>query len=298
MRIANFTISDAIIRQIQSLSTQQTKLQAQVSSGQRISQPSDDPAAMGRVLNLQSDQDALAQYTNNSSRALEISQAATSGIQSIKKISDRASELATLGSSATNATSMPAYSTEVNQLIEQAIQLGNSKYGNDYLYAGTAVNASPLTVARDAQGNVTGVTYAGNSNQAQIPLSTTATIAPGATGATNQNIVDFINHLVSLRDNLNTQNTAGVTTDSNNLMTTEDGFVSAIAEQGAVQMRIQVNQSQQADLDTNLKQLVSTEVDADMPSTIVKLNQASTAYQAALQSASSIMRMSLLDYLK
>jgi len=43
--------------------------------------------------------------------------------------------------------------------------------------------------------------------------------------------------------------------------------------------------------------LVSGEVDADMPSTIVALNQAQTAYQAALQSSAKIMKISLLDYI-
>ena len=42
----------------------------------------------------------------------------------------------------------------------------------------------------------------------------------------------------------------------------------------------------------------AAETDADMPSVIVKLNQSQTAYQAALQSASNIMRMSLLDYMR
>jgi flagellin-like hook-associated protein FlgL len=35
-----------------------------------------------------------------------------------------------------------------------------------------------------------------------------------------------------------------------------------------------------------------------MPTTIVRLNQSQTAYQAALSSAANIMRMSLLDYLQ
>jgi flagellar hook-associated protein 3 FlgL len=42
---------------------------------------------------------------------------------------------------------------------------------------------------------------------------------------------------------------------------------------------------------------VSKETDADMPTTIMKLNQTQTAYQAALQSAASIMKISLLDYI-
>ena len=49
---------------------------------------------------------------------------------------------------------------------------------------------------------------------------------------------------------------------------------------------------------TDLESLVSRETDADLPTTVVRLNQAQTAYQAALQSAANIMQVSLLDYLK
>ena len=50
---------------------------------------------------------------------------------------------------------------------------------------------------------------------------------------------------------------------------------------------------------TSVDQLISSETSADLPATIVKLNQTQTAYQAALQSASNIaMRLSLLDYIK
>jgi flagellin-like hook-associated protein FlgL len=70
-----------------------------------------------------------------------------------------------------------------------------------------------------------------------------------------------------------------------------------VAEQGAVQTRIETSQSQQAAVSQNLDSLVSDETSADLPSTIVRLNQAQTAYQAALQSAAKIMQTSLLDYL-
>ena len=75
-------------------------------------------------------------------------------------------------------------------------------------------------------------------------------------------------------------------------------FVDALSEHGAVQMRIEVNQTQQKERAENLEKLVSAEADGDLPSAIVKLNQTQVAYQAALQSASNIMRLSLLDYLK
>jgi flagellar hook-associated protein 3 FlgL len=297
MRIASTTVSDSIIRQLQALSTQQTKLQTQVGTGLRLTQPEDDPAAMARVLNLNSEDRALDQFARNADRALELSQSTYSYLQQIKKISDRSTEIGTLGAGAQSADALQAYGSEIDQLIEQAVQLGNSRLNNDYLFAGTAVDTPPYTVARDTSGKITGVTYAGNTAQASIPLSETSSIAPGADATATQGIADFINHLVSLRDSLQTGDTAGISTAQTGLLATEDVFVSSLAGQGAVQTRIEVSQDQQKARVQNVEQLISAETSTDMTTAVVKLNQAQTAYQAALQSASSIMQKSLLDYI-
>jgi flagellar hook-associated protein 3 FlgL len=298
MRVASSTVSDNIIRQIQALSAQQSALQTQVSTGQRITEPEDDPAAIARVLNLTSERRQVVQYQSNTSQALAISQASYAGLQSLKTVSDRAGQLATLGTGTLGADAMSSYATETNQLIEQAVQTANSQYNGNYLYAGTAVATQPFTVARDASGNVTGVTYAGNTAQTAINLSESSTIAPSTDGPTNTGIGDFINHLVALRDALNSGDTTAVAATQANLTDSENTLVTSIANVGGVQTRITATQTQQTDQLTSLDSEVSSETDADLPSTIVKLNQTQTAYQAALQSAVNIMNTSLLDYLK
>jgi flagellar hook-associated protein 3 FlgL len=297
MRIATNSASESMVRQIQSLGAQQARLQNQVSTGQRIFQPEDDPSAVGRVLDLETQQRQLAQYANNANRALELTQSSFSGLQAIKKVSDRATELGTLGTGAISPDAAKAYASEVDQLIEQTVQLANSKLGNDYIYAGTKVDAPPFDATRDAQGHVISVAYVGNAAQAAIPLSTASSITPATSGDTNLGIRDFLTHLVSLRDALNNADTAAVTTAQTGLISTEDLLVSALAENGGVQTRIEASKAQQQDLTTSLESLVSKETDADLPSVIVKLNQTQTAYQAALQSAASIMKISLLDYI-
>lgn len=298
MRITDYTVSTNIVSQIQQLSSQQAKLQTEVSTGQSISQPEDDPAAVGRVLNLQTEQRNIAQYQNNAARALQISQASYSGLQGIKTVSDRATQIGTLASGALNSSQAQTYATELNQLIEQGLQQANSKFGNDYLYGGTAVSSAPFVATRDAQGNVTNITYSGNTSQTSIPLSETATVSAGTSGATNTTIGSFLNQLISLRDALNTNNSTNVTTAQNGLLNTENQIVSSLADAGAVQTRIQANQTQQTDRATEVQKLVANETSADLPTTIVKLQQTQTAYQAALQSAVNVMHLSLLDYLK
>ena len=298
MRVATSTVSDTIVRQIQLLSNQQSKLQNQVATGQRISLPEDDPAAVGRVLNLETEQRNITQYANNTSKALEIAQASFSGLQGIKKISDRAGELGTLGAGVLGPDAMKAYATETDQLIEQALQSANTRFNGNYIYAGTAVDAPAVTVLRNGSGQITGATYAGNTAQAAIPLSEAASITPSTNGATNTGLATFINNLVALRDALNSGDTAAVSAAQSGLTSSEDLLVGALADNGGVQTRIEASQAQQADRTTSVDQLISSETSADLPATIVKLNQTQTAYQAALQSAANIMHLSLLDYIK
>lgn len=299
MRVANSTISDNIVRQLQLLSSQQGKLQNQIATGQRISQPEDDPAAVGRVLNLQTERRHIVQYANNTAKALEIAQASFSGLQGIKKVSDRAGELATLGTGVLGPDAMKAYATETDQLIEQALQAANTRFNGNYIYAGTAVDSPAVTVVRDpTTGKITSATYVGNTNQASIPVSEAASITPSTNGATNTGLAAFINNLVALRDALNSGNNSAVSAAQVGLTSSEDLLVSALADNGGVQTRIEASQSQQADRMTSVDQLISSETSADLPATIVKLSQTKTAYEAALQSAANIMSLSLLDYIK
>ncbi|MBA4138864.1 MAG: flagellin [Opitutus sp.] len=298
MRIASATVSDNIVRQIQQLGTQQSKLQAAVASGQRVTNPSDDPAAISRLINLESERRGLQQFSRNADRAMEVSQASFSGLQQLKKLSDRATEVGTLGAGTVNPDAVSAYAAEIDQLLEQAVQLGNTRFRSDFIFAGTAVDTPPFAVTRDASGRITSVAFAGNALQAGISLSESSSITPGTTPATNAGLGDFLNRLVALRDGLSAGGGAPVAAVQPDLLASEDLLVDALAEQGAIQMRIEVAQTQQRVRGENLEALVSAEADGDLASAIVALNQTQVAYQAALQSSANIMRLSLLDYLK
>lgn len=298
MRVTSNSVSDQVIRQIQSLGSRQAKLQNQVSTGQKIFEAEDNPAAIGRVINLESERRQIAQYSRNVMHALSVSQASFAGLQAVKKVSDRATEIGVLGAGVNGGAASAAYATEVDQLIEQSLQAANARLGNDHLFAGTAVDTSPFTAARNAGGQITGVTFVGNTNRSAIPVSESSNLTPGTGGATNTGLGDFINHLVALRDALTANNPTAVAAVQTNLIGSEDQLVSAIAEQGGIQTRIEAAQSQQEARAATLESLVSDEVNADLPTTLVKLNQATTAYQAALQSGASIMKLSLLDYIR
>jgi flagellar hook-associated protein 3 FlgL len=298
MRVPTRSTSENVIAQLQKLGSKQAQLQKQVSTNQRIFLPSDDPAAMGRMLGIGNEQNQIAQFQRNIGLAGNLAQASYSGLEGLNNVSTRAGELATLGGGILSPDAARAYGSEVNQLLEQAVQLGNSRFGDDYLYAGTAFDTEPFAVTRDAAGLITGVTYAGSAQSAEIRLSSTASVSPRTDATANTGIRDFISQLITLRDALNVNDAATVTATGIAIDNATDPILSAISENGSIQLRIQVAGTQQNARADSLESLASSEADVDLASTMVKLSQAGTSYEAALASASKIMNMSLLDYLR
>ena len=298
MRIPNSSNAESLISRLQKLTSGQARLQAQVSSGQRITAASDDPSSMARVLNLQVQQQQIQQWARNGDRALSVSQAGFSAVKQLKGISDRAGEIAVLGVSTNGPDASRAYSAETNALIEQALQAANTGQAGERLFGGTQTDTPPFTATRDSSGNITGVSYVGTASAAAFRVSEGATITPQTDGATNQKFADFMNNLVSLRDALKTQNVPGVQAVQTGLHNSETDLIVTLSDIGATQTRLESSKGLNESRFADLQQLTSSETDVDLAQTVVKLTQAQTAYQAALQSGAQTLQHSLLDYLR
>jgi flagellar hook-associated protein 3 FlgL len=298
MRITDNMVTNNLLAQIQQLTSQQSQLQSEVGSGLAVTQPSDNPAVFGQVVELESQNQQQTQFNNNAGQALDLANASYSGLQSMQSIYDRASQLGALGGNGTtDASSQQAYANELDQLIQQSVQVGNSQLNGNYLYAGTADSTPPFTTTLNGSGQIASVSYVGNSAQASIPLSATASVSPATSGTTNSGIATWINSMISLRDALNSGGSSAIAAANASVSSAEDTITGAVAENGAVQARIQSVQTQQQSETTELNTLISNDTNADLPTTIVQLNQTQLAYQAALQSAASIMHISILNYL-
>jgi len=109
----------------------------------------------------------------------------------------------------------------------------------------------------------------------------------------------FFNHLISLQNHLLAGDTASIaSTDRPALNNDEENLLYHISNNGALQTRLDAAGTLADASSTALDKQISKRADADLTDTLVKLNQAQYAYQAALQSGASIMKTSLLDYLR
>ena len=311
MRVTGNFFSGAMIAQLNVLTARQYKLQNQVATGQKVQAPEDDPVAVERTLGLRAEKAELAQFAENIAVLGERAGAAFNSLKALKKISDRAGELATLADATRSPEELRAYGNEVTQLIQQAAQLANNKYRESFLFGGTSSGQAPFTVATDANGVVTGVSYNGNAavavNEIESGVSLNVDVpgvnssGSGARGLITESRAgaDFFNHLISLQNNLLNGDTVAIaSTDRAALAQDEENFIYHIGNNGAVQTRLETAASLARTQTESLDGMISQAVDADLPETIVQLTQAQTAYQAALQSGAGILRMSLMDYLR
>lgn len=311
MRITNNTFPNTLRDQLTRLTERQARLQNQAATGQLLTLPEDNPAAMRRVLDMQNEAGSVGQYLNNVARHQELAQTTYSGLKALRSIVDRAGEIATLAGGVQPGRDLQLYATEVNGLIEQALQVANSQNRGDYLFAGTRADQAAFTSTRDVNGNVTGVTYQGNTDVAESEVSDRLELSaqvPGANATSagarglmsdSRSGADIFGHLLLLRDRLQAGDAAAVTANSlKEFKADEEHLLVHIGANGATQARLETAESLLKDRSTSIESLVSQEADADLAQTLVRLSEIQTAYQAALQSGGSILNRSLLDYLR
>ena len=308
MRVTANSFPIDLRQQLASLMEKQSTLQMRATTGQRIENASDDPRAMHKVMGLQDEQRKLYQYQKNVLNVRENVDIAYSAIDSMKKTFDRASEIATLADSAKSPETIRVYSHEVNQMLESAVQLANTKHRNVYLFAGTKSLTQPFTVTRDTEDRITAVTYNGNEKTINIDVAENSTVPASFTGQgangvlKNNKGADIMKHLMDLRDLLTTATSADVekikTEVRQGLQNDEDNFIDHFSVIGATQSRLDTSEAIAKKRAFSLEPLISKEADVDLAETLVRLNEIQNAYTAALQTGGTLLSTSLLDYLR
>ena len=171
MRVTANTFPNSLINQLNSLSQRQNKLQNQAATGQRVQLPEDDPIAMRRVLDLQAEDKTVNQYQRNIARHQELANATFSVMKALKSVSDRAREISISADGLKSQDELDIYAKEVTELIKSAVQSVNTQNRGDYLFSGTLSDQPPFVLTTDANGNVTGVTYQGNTTLAESEIA-------------------------------------------------------------------------------------------------------------------------------
>lgn len=172
MRVTdNMNVND-LYRSLNTNTEQLNKLLLQMSTGKKISLPSDDPSGIVKSLRLRSNLTEGEQYQDNIGEATSFMEATDAALQSINDIMQRVRELTVKAATGTNDDSATkAIADEISQLNEQLETIANSTYGSKYIFAGTNVTEAPYNNGE----------WTGNAEALQIEMGTGTKITANTT---------------------------------------------------------------------------------------------------------------------
>ncbi len=133
------------------------RIQQQLSTGQRLSVPSDDPASATRGLTLQRTIEFKGQVETNLNATESYINATDSSLASVSQLMADARGLAVRAAdSTTSETERLAIAEQVRGIIRQLVDVGNERFRGRYLFAGSDTSQIPFEYV---DGNVQ---YSGN----------------------------------------------------------------------------------------------------------------------------------------
>jgi len=175
MRIADKMQFEQVKSNVSKNRTELYGQQNQAATQKRVTRPSDDPLAAARVLGHRSEIQNSEQFTKNIGIARSFLENADQSLADLTEVLVRAKELALsqANDGSSNPTSRRVTAAEVEQLLQQAVQIGNRKLGDRFLFGGYRTTVAPF----DASGN-----YGGDDGEIMMQINKDAHVAMNIPG--------------------------------------------------------------------------------------------------------------------
>jgi flagellar hook-associated protein 3 FlgL len=263
-------------------------LSQQASTGLRVAQPSDDPAAWASIQQVTAQIGVVQARNTAATRAAGDLNLAESTLDSAGTLMTQAQSLAVEASNGTeDAASRSDLATQVSSIIQQMVALANTRGSSGYLFGGTATNTPPV----DASGN-----YQGNSGVTHVEIADgvlAVSNADGAAAFSSAGGRDPFADLQSLATALSSNDVAGIQSSIANLQTSGAQILAARIDTGLSASRLTSAATVMSNTVTQLQVQSGNLADADTASTLSNLTAAQTAYEAAIEVNKQVLSTSL-----
>lgn len=161
MRITNSMMIDNLLGNLNSSMRRVGKYSDQLASNRKIVKLSDDPVGVLNSVNARQQIRRLEQYQRNVSSANSwVTQAETATME-MEQIIISMKELTTSAMGTKNETDKMNIGTQIAELTEHLLQLGNSVVGDKYIFGGFNTTKPPFEAVRNAAGKIENVLYNG-----------------------------------------------------------------------------------------------------------------------------------------
>ena len=306
MRVGTFQSFQSQMSRMGSLQSTLSQLEAQIASGKRILDPSDDPLGSSRVADLQRSIDNNQQFIRNMDAITTQLSFADSAVDAMSNQMVRAKELAVQAANGTlTDADRKVISTELGQIIDQMLSLSNSRdAAGNYLFSGASVGTAPF--ARDATG---AIGWQGSGEAPKVPISADVAVSTGANGLSmlsietsggRQTILASLSEFKALLDDPSADAatfTAGMEKALRDTTAGIDRLADQRATFGSRMAQVETETGRLKTLETTMTTAKSNLESLDVAAAIVQLKSAMTLLDASQQSFAQIKKLSLFSYL-
>lgn len=298
MRVTFNTVFTASATDLARASEELATRQREVSSGRRVHTPSDDPAAAAASVRERTELGTLDRYAGAADSAnsrLSVVDTVLSDI--IERLTaGQTAIMSALGSSATQAQ-RDAAANELEGIRDALASDFNTQFRGEYLFSGTAALVAPYQ--RQAGGAYS--TYQGDAGTVQIDIDRDRAVDLSLNADTIARGTDTDDVFAQIERAIAAAR-SGTQAD---LATAGDALKRAFGRATGAQSRVGTSMNAIASQQTRiaeLKQAGESRINGyeavNMAEAIARMNQADTAYRAALGAIGTTGRASLMDYLK
>lgn len=270
------------------------KLQQQISTGKIVNTPSDDPVLAQRLMLLQDQVNQNNVYTQNVQYATSFLTQQSSALSSAVNLMTNVKTMLLSAANDQSSQDMQNYGTQLNQDISQLLDLANTNFGGKYIFGGTQTTSQPFFM--NAGGTAVSVNSNGVGGALNLDVGFQINDQYNITGREAFNGGQMLSDLIAIRDELNNgtvPSQADIQTVDNDL----NSLVNTNAKAGAMINGFQLMQTQLSSQTQSLQTTQSNLGDTDVAAATIKLEEQQTALQAALQTGSQVVQLSLANYL-
>lgn len=301
-RIATYSTTTNLLNQAIGLQAEYSRTQLQSSSGLKSEHYSGISLDSGRLLNLESQFSSLSAQVaamKSAQTRLDATQDVTSDISTLLETINSQLTISLDGTQTSSAA--PVLGSQAQTWLTEMSGLLNKQYAGNYLFGGSMLNATPVNLSDPSYlpllAPSTPITtyYQGDSTTQSVRVSSSVRINYGVT-ADNPAFEKIFRALSLVVSNPGDTPTLNQAFDLIKTASTEVADITAtLSSKGNILLREVNTQSATLDaLDTSISDLR----DVDITQTAVKLSTIETQLQASYTTLTTLLKLSLSDYVR
>ena len=268
----------------------------QISSGQTIDTPSDNPAGAAMLVRNAGQTAEADQFLRSASGLAGELQNADSALNSVVTSLQRAISLGVEGANGTlNDSDRTALASEVQGIQSDLVNLANLSYQGKYVFAGTATQTAPYVLDSTSPS---GVRYLGNSTVNQVTVGNHLSVKANMPGSelfsgNGTDMFQSIQDLVSsLQTGTNIEAAVSEVSSSYSQINAQRVFYGNAVNQLNSQQTFLNSET------TQLAQQQSSIAGTDLAKVVSDLVNAQTSGQATLEAIAQTQQTNLFNYIK